>query len=93
MIQRQDENRQELESRIRHLEKLIGNLASQSGNNGAASTQKYENESTAPMASDTSSTTSSQHEVKSGRLIENDNQMIYVSPDHWAAIHDEVRTL
>lgn len=23
-------------------------------------------------------------------MIENDNQMIYVSPDHWAAIHDEV---
>ncbi|KAH8169303.1 fungal specific transcription factor domain-containing protein [Sarocladium implicatum] len=36
---------------------------------------------------------SDKSEVKSGRLIEDDKQMIYVSPDHWAAIHDEITKL
>jgi hypothetical protein len=80
------------------LEKLIGNLASQNGSNGsastvAASTRSYDSGSApGPAPPSVTSTASSQSEIKSGRLIENDNQMIYVSPDHWAAMHDEVCT-
>ena len=99
-VQRQEENRNELEGRIRHLEKLIGSLAQQSSNGGGSVTNGTPSpsttggqggQSTGLTGTNASPLPSDRSEVKSGRLIEDDKQMVYVSPDHWAAIHDEVR--
>lgn len=102
--ERQDNNR-ELESRIRHLERLITDLSSSRASNASGSNSpgrassdsaehSHDSDDQAPVLPPSPRPTlTNGRDVKSGKILNDSERLIYVSPDHWAAIHDEISSL
>ncbi|KAM5343615.1 hypothetical protein ACJ41O_012152 [Fusarium nematophilum] len=81
---------QQLEGRIRHLEQLLGSIVSQMPpRQGEASTPS----SQAPQPTGYEPPENGAHQVKPGRMMSSDSEMVYVSGSHWAAICNEVDSI
>jgi hypothetical protein len=98
-VQRPEGNRNQLENRIRHLEQLISNLATQRSTTSVSTDPESDyitqfSQASLSLGSDPHTDSlngDAPTETKPGRMVSNNDQMIYVSSQHWTAIHDEVR--
>lgn len=91
---------QQLDARVRQLEQLLGNIVSQMPSEGRAANSQTSGDvaisedtlpsGTSPQHPPSSSSPRGELEVKPGRLMSSNTEMIYVSGSHWTAICTEV---
>lgn len=91
---------QQLDARVRQLEQLLGTIVSQmpaehraansQGSGDVSGSQDTLPSGTSPQNLTSGSSSSGELEVKPGRMVASNTEMIYVSGSHWTAICSEV---
>ena len=94
---------QQLDARVRQLEQLLGNIVSQMPSERQAANSQTPDDfassedtlpsGTSPQHLTSGSSPSGELEVKPGRMVSSNTEMIYVSGSHWTAICTEVTNL
>ncbi|UPL00951.1 hypothetical protein LCI18_011885 [Fusarium solani-melongenae] len=94
---------QQLDERVRRLEQLLGNIVSKMPSDGRAANSQTSGDfagsedtlpsKTSPQHLTSGSSSSGELEVKPGRMVSSNTEMIYVSGSHWTAICTEVEKI